>query len=114
MDEPKEEDHREQVRGLQTQMLLETIEVLETLVDDREGNDRIDEVRVGADPQQCRTQKGDAVTQGKGGDEADDVAKAAEKEEDAEEKSQPWNKFWIALPVVRLVERWLVNLQGVC
>ena len=76
MDEAEEEDHEEQVGCLPAQQLVEAVQVLEALVDHAQRDDRVDEIGVGRDPRQRGPQQRDAVAQGEGRDEANDVAKA--------------------------------------
>ena len=88
VDQPEDEDHHQQVGHLHLQDALESIEVLEALVDDAQSDDRVDQPGVGGDSHQGGTQQGDAVAQGEGRDEAHDVADALEEEDDPEEEQQ--------------------------
>ena len=88
MNQTEKEDHDQKVRCADVEEFLEPIEILETLVDNTQGDDGIDEVGVRGHSGQGCAQQGDAVAQGECGDEPDHIPKTVEKEDHPEQKEQ--------------------------
>lgn len=82
------EHHVEQMGGVGLKISLETVEVLKTLVQHRQGNDRINQVVVGGNAEQRGADERDAVPQRERRDEAQDVLEIFEEKHHADQEQQ--------------------------
>lgn len=82
------EDHRQQVRRRHVQELLKPAEILETLVDDGERNKRIDQVMIGGNTRDRRTDQHDGVSDRESRYELDDLDEIRQEKDDADQEQQ--------------------------
>lgn len=82
------EHHVEQMRGVGLEISPETVEVLKTLVQHRQGNDRINQVVVGGNAEQRGADERDAVPQRERRDEAQDVLEIFEEKHHTDQEQQ--------------------------
>src|SRR5947207_9727788 len=87
MDEP-ETRNRNSIIGLHSEHRFEATEVIEGLIDHRETDDGVHQIRVDLDLEQHSGQQGDAVTDGEQRHIDDDVSHAIEKEDDAQDEEE--------------------------
>src|SRR5258705_3837158 len=87
MEEP-EHEHRDLRVRLKPEEPPEAIHVLERLVDDRETDDRIDQVRVRADAAEHAREQRDAVPQREEAHVGHDILQAIEEEDHADQEQQ--------------------------
>ncbi len=88
MDESEDEDHGDEVGGFHVEVFFEAAEVVEAFVAYGEGDDGVNEVVVGTVADEGRTDEGDAVSEGEGGDEFYNIFEFGEEEHDAEEEEE--------------------------
>jgi hypothetical protein len=88
MQKAEDEYRREQVRGLDVEVLLEASVVVETLVDDAERDHGVHQEVVPGDLVEGREDQRDAVAHREHGDELGNLAERGEEEHHAEEEQQ--------------------------
>jgi hypothetical protein len=86
--EQPEQQHRDLRVRLDAEETSEAVHVVERFVDNREADDRVDDVGVGVDPAKDTQQQRRAVADREEADVQDDVLQAIQEEDHADQKEQ--------------------------
>lgn len=88
VNQPETKDGPEQIGRSRADVFFEAVEVIESLVADRERDDRVDQEIIRADVEQRGEDQRDAVPKGERGDELHDVFETREEEHHPEQEQQ--------------------------